>query len=214
LGTPLPKPDVDSFEPDAGVDTSEPDIAEPDSGPDATPDIEPDSPPTPTCPNPPVAPIYLELTWDTPGADLDLHLVHPFASGLDIDGDGTDDGWFDSTFDCSWVNEHPTWISGGPRFTESLDGSCPETIKWDNPSPNEGLTFKVGIHYWDDLDQGSATPTLRIYINQELRLEVDDVQLNEGDFFEVATIDWPSGTVTALSGDQVWPDTYPIQGVK
>ena len=65
--------------------------------------------------------IHIELLWHTPGdpdetdvgpeagSDLDLHLVHPWAGGPDIDGDGQPDGWFDEPFDRFWFNAHPEW---------------------------------------------------------------------------------------------------------
>lgn len=51
--------------------------------------------------------IRVELMWETPadpdptdegahaGSDMDLHFVHPYASGPGLDGDGKPDGWFD-----------------------------------------------------------------------------------------------------------------------
>lgn len=56
--------------------------------------------------------VHIELIWDTPGdadqtdegpvagADMDLHLAHPLASGADLDCDGKPDPWFDTNFDC------------------------------------------------------------------------------------------------------------------
>ncbi|MDP6947297.1 MAG: hypothetical protein QF464_24325, partial [Myxococcota bacterium] len=61
--------------------------------------------------------IHVELLWHTPldpdetdhmaedseepvGSDLDLHFLHPFATGEDVDGDGQPEGWFDQPFDC------------------------------------------------------------------------------------------------------------------
>ena len=157
--------------------------------------------------------IHVELLWHTPndpdetdegpeaGADLDLHFLHPFATGEDVDGDGTPDGWFDQPFDCFWFNAHPNWASLDPMVDDDpgldlddTDGAGPENVNLN--IPEDGQTYKVGVHYWNDHGFGPSLATVRIYIYSSLVFQLDDVEMVHQDMWEVATIAWPSGEVT------------------
>jgi len=166
--------------------------------------------------------IHVELLWHTPldpdetdegpeaGADLDLHFLHPFAkldgiNSVDLDGDGVPDGWFDQPFDCFWFNAHPNWASLDPAKDDDpgldlddTDGAGPENVNLNQPE--DGRTYMVGVHYWDDHDYGPSEVTVRIYIYSSLEFEVAGVLLNQSDLWEVATLDWPGGTITQASG--------------
>jgi hypothetical protein len=161
--------------------------------------------------------IHVELLWDTPndpnqtdegpeaGADLDLHFLHPFATGQDVDGDGELDGWFDQPFDCFWFNAHPNWGSLDPMVDDDpgldrddTDGAGPENVNLN--IPEEGLTYRVGVHYWNDHGFGPSLATVRIYIYTSLVFSVTDVELVNHDLWEVAEIKWPSGQVDPTLG--------------
>lgn len=171
--------------------------------------------------------IHVELLWHTPndtdetdegpeaGADVDLHFLHPFATGLDVDGDGAPDGWFDNPFDCFWFNNKPDWgsheaaIDDDPGLDrDDTDGAGPENLNLN--IPEDGLTYRVGVHYWNDHGFGPSYATVRIYIMSVLVFEVDDVELVNHDLWEVATVAWPSGDVTAVTdatgGYKITPD--------
>ncbi len=154
--------------------------------------------------------IHIELLWDTPndpdqtddgGADLDLHFTHPFATGgHDGDGDGLPDGWFDQPYDTFWYNPHPEWgsldaaIDDNPGLDrDDTNGAGPENINLN--IPESGLTYKVGVHYWDDHGYGASYATVRVYIFSNPVFEMDDVELVDRDMWSVASIDWPSGVV-------------------
>ncbi|MCB9728442.1 MAG: choice-of-anchor D domain-containing protein [Deltaproteobacteria bacterium] len=160
--------------------------------------------------------IHVELVWDTPGdpnqsdegpeagADLDLHFAHPFASNGDIDGDGVNEPWFDVPHDCYWFNADPNWGSLSPTVDDNpgldrddTDGAGPENLNLN--LPEEGLTYRVGVHYWSDHDFGPSKATVRIYIYSSLRFEVNDVELVNDAMWEVATVAWPSGDVTLIT---------------
>jgi len=160
--------------------------------------------------------IHVELLWHTPddpdetdtgpeaGSDLDLHFVHPWAAGADIDGDGAPDGWFDMPFDTFWFNAHPNWGSfdpnGGddPRLDrDDTDGAGPENLNLDSP---EDLTYRIGVHYWNDHGYGAAYATVRVYVYGALVFEVNDVLLVDKDMWDVATIEWPEGKVQLVTG--------------
>jgi len=157
--------------------------------------------------------IHVELLWHTPldpdetdegpeaGADLDLHFLHPFATGEDVDGDGAPDGWFDQPFDCFWFNAHPNWGSLDPAKDDDpgldlddTDGAGPENVNLNQPQ--DGMTYKVGVHYWNDHDFGPSLATVRVYIYSSLVFQLSDVELVNHDMWEVADIAWPSGEVT------------------
>jgi hypothetical protein len=156
--------------------------------------------------------IHIEVLWDTPadpdqsnqgpeaGADLDLHFTHEYATGPDLDGDGQPDGWFDNPFDCFWFNPNPNWGSFDPSIDDDpsldlddTDGAGPESLSLQ--IPEDGQSYKVGVHYWHDHGYGDSYATVRIYIYGELVYEVTDVQLTHQDMWEVGSIHWPSGEV-------------------
>ncbi|MEZ4268165.1 MAG: choice-of-anchor D domain-containing protein [Myxococcota bacterium] len=149
--------------------------------------------------------IHIELLWDTPGdpnqgdegpeagADMDLHFVHPFAAG---------DGWFDIPFDAFWFNAHPNWGALPPQIDDNpgldrddTDGGGPENVNL--ALPEEGLTYKVGVHYWNDHGFGPSTATLRVYIYDELSHEASCPMLPL-DLWDAARILWPSGEVEGV----------------
>jgi hypothetical protein len=171
--------------------------------------------------------IHIELLWYTPddpdetdtgpeaGSDLDLHFLHPWAAGPDLDGDGQPDGYFDMPFDCFWFNAHPNWGSYDPAINDDpgldrddTDGAGPENINLDIP---ENVVYKVGIHYWNDHGYGAAFATVRVYIYAQLVYEVTDVKLVDSDMWEVCTVEWPSGKVqviTTVGGYKITPEYH------
>jgi hypothetical protein len=162
--------------------------------------------------------IRVELSWDVPGrsdgitprqlADLDLHFVHPWAGGPDLDGDGEPDGWYDVPFDCFWFNANPNWgsydpsLHDDPALEEHDDG---ETVALELP---EKVTYKVGVHYF----QGSGPPvevTARVYSFNELVYETAEVELNPLDMWEVLALEWPTGKVTVAQDEDGDPKITP-----
>ena len=161
--------------------------------------------------------IHIELLWHTPsdpdetdtgpgaGSDLDLHFLHPWAAGPDLDGDGAPDGWFDNLFDCFWFNPHPNWGSYDPAINDDpsldrddTDGAGPENINLD--IPEEGVNYRVGVHHWNDHGYGPSYATLRVYIYAFLVFEQAGVMLLDLDMWEVCTVEWPSGKVVVVTG--------------
>jgi hypothetical protein len=157
----------------------------------------------------------VELVWDTPGdpdqsdsgpeagSDVDLHLAHPMADvGQDLDGDGRPDPWFDQPYDTFWFNPHPDWGEADPQEDDpyldrdDTDGAGAEVISLRQPE--DGATYRVGVHYWSDHGYGPSAATVRIYVNSQLVFE-GTANLVHHDLWEVATLDWPSGAVTAIT---------------
>ena len=161
--------------------------------------------------------IHIELLWHTPedpdetdtgpeaGSDLDLHFLHPWAAGPDLDGDGAPDGWFDIPFDCFWFNAHPNWGSYDPAINDDpgldrddTDGAGPENINLDIP---ENVEYRVGVHYWNDHGYGASYATVRVYIYAQMVFELADIMLVDSDMWEVCTVEWPSGKVHVVTDD-------------
>jgi hypothetical protein len=151
--------------------------------------------------------LHVELIWDEAGssggsADIDLHMLHPLAVGNDIDGDGQPDGWFDHRYDVTFSNMVPDWETGSseddPRLDlDDTDGGGPENINLDKPVSDR--VYRIGAHYWEDLGGGDTSVTVRIFIRGELVHEARHDNLRRCELWEVATIEWPSATVKAVT---------------
>jgi len=162
------------------------------------------------------AEVYVSLTWDTPhdpdqtntgnnaGADLDLHLQLPGSTnGVDFDGDGLPDGWFDRAFDTYWDNPSPGWSSSNPAMNpgpiltrDDTDGAGPENISF--AEPEDDTTYTVGVHYWDDHAFGPSFATVQIYFGSNLRFELSGVELSHRAMWPVARIRWSSNPTIEL----------------
>lgn len=158
--------------------------------------------------------IHVELLWNTPGdknqsdegpeagADMDLHFAHAYASGLDFDGDGQPDPWFDPQYDCFWFNKAPEWGSWDPNVDDNpsldrddTDGAGPENLNLT--LPEDGLTYAVGVHYFDHHGKGPSQADVRIYVYGQLKFQQKSQDLAHKDMWYVADIAWPSGAITA-----------------
>lgn len=151
--------------------------------------------------------LHVELTWRTPndgdetdtggsasysvGSDVDLHVLHPSA-----------EKYFDWTYDCYWENTNPEWGAIGPLDNPMLDrddtdGAGPEVISIERP---EALTYRVGVHYWNDWAYGEAFATVRIFWGGVL-LDQWETRVVNGDLWESHLIDAATATVTRLTAD-------------
>jgi len=178
--------------------------------------------------------IRVELLWSNPddpdktdtgpeaGSDLDLHFLHPWAGGPDLDGNGEPDGWFDIPYDCFWFNAHPNWGSYEPEIDDDPGLDLADTDGWGPEIMNlvipENVTYRVGAHYFDSHGFGPAYVTVRVYIHSQLVFEVADVMLQELDMWDVCTVEWPSGKVHVITDDvgqyQItsgYMSTYPFE---
>lgn len=148
--------------------------------------------------------IHVQLVWDTPadpdqtdsnGADVDLHLLHP--SGC----------WEDSAWDTHFRSVSPNWgdrtrDDDNPSLDiDDVDGSGPENINLDNPE--NGVTYAIGVHYWNDWGYGPSDATLRLYLNGSLVFQKSAI-LTNGQFWDVARVFWPSGEISVI--DMIYGD--------
>ena len=159
----------------------------------------------------PSSPVHLELLWDdnildpsmSTGADLDLHVFHPDAIGLDVDGDGSGDGWFDPVLDCAWHNPAPAWPAAdgapnpAPRLLRRDDaGHGPEVIAIADPTP--GLAYVAGFHVYGNPDDLYIQPTeIRIWIDGVLKNRPTfEVPVRAARLERVFTVEYPSGRLS------------------
>lgn len=133
--------------------------------------------------------VHVQLTWDTPadddqtdqtGTDLDLHYMHP---------NGT---WDEEPWDCFWRNLNPDWGPAGAPGNPNVDiddtnGAGPENIS--HPGP-EDVVYRVGVYYYADNGFGASYATVKVYIDNQLILESQDVELSTtGKFWYGITVE-------------------------
>ncbi len=143
--------------------------------------------------------MHVQLTWDDPQNDQDLHLWYlPETDTL------CEEPW-----DCYFGNKTPQWFdtepaTEGPNPRLDIDdtnGLGPENINIDDPVPS---TYRIVVHYWSG--HGTAAPTrntVRVFLNG---LQVAEYRrtLSEETMWEVADITWSTdgtGTVTPYPSD-------------
>jgi hypothetical protein len=131
--------------------------------------------------------LVVQLIWDHPLADLDLHLLRP--------GDqlGSDQ-------ECSWEHPHPDWGVAGDtnddpaHLGDKLSGFGPEYVVFEEPP--EG-PYRIVVDYVSS--QGSATPalraTVRVYMYGAIQRELDLAMNAAGESWDVGTVTWPTGLV-------------------
>ena len=144
--------------------------------------------------------LHIELTWDHPDADLDLHLLR--SSGVFCDCLTTV-----HYRDCART---PNWFPDTPGANPRLDvddraGFGPENINIDGDGPERFVpseTFRVAVHYFSDAAETSIWPTsivnatVRLYSLGTLVAEVHGVLTAEKDLWHVGAIAWPNRLFT------------------
>ncbi|UCB43242.1 MAG: DUF11 domain-containing protein [Dehalococcoidales bacterium] len=130
--------------------------------------------------------IRIELTWDKNDTDMDIHLIRPGGEMWNIPDD------------CYWNNGNPDWGAAGvsednPSLDQDdVDGFGPENLTLEQP---EVGIYQVKVDYFDDYDNGPSVATVIIWINDEKVAEYSQ-EMSDGDTWDCAQIDWPSGVVT------------------
>jgi hypothetical protein len=147
--------------------------------------------------------VHIQLVWMTPldanlnddsGTDLDLHFLHPLGQ------------WNTPPYDIFWDNPTADWGPPGATGNPSLDlddtnGAGPENINLSGPET--GLSYSIGVYYYNDSSFGASYATVRVYVRGALSFEYRDVFLAERqDFWYVASLTWPSGQVSAVDRTQ------------
>jgi hypothetical protein len=139
--------------------------------------------------------IVVELTWDTPNADLDVHLAQEGAA------------LFQRPSDACWCNLAPDWGVAGLADDDArvdLDdraGYGPENVNVYAPQDGQ---YRVRVHYFEDQGDTTVTATVRVYLLGELTPAFQASRLmDRNEVWDVALINWPEATVGALSADLI-----------
>ena len=142
--------------------------------------------------------LHLLLRWDQDsGSDVDFHFM-PVGTSMN-----------DNTNDCYFGNMEPDWGVAGD-YTDNpfldlddLEGPGPENINVDELVPGQYL---ITVYYYSDTGSGSGdegmsvstNATVEVYIHGTLVQTYGPHYLGStGDRWDVAVIDWPSGTLSA-----------------
>jgi hypothetical protein len=102
---------------------------------------------------------------------MDLHVVHPFATGSVLDQNGQPYGYFHRIGDCFWNNPHPVWRDDMPNdplyqphlLVDNGYGSGPEVFGYTYPEAD--TCYRVGVHYYHDDGFGPTYPTVRVFVD-------------------------------------------------
>jgi hypothetical protein len=139
--------------------------------------------------------LWVELSWDRSGDDLDLHLLAP-------------GGELESDTDCYYRN----CVGGGLDWGESgdsaddprldlddVEGTGPENINLDEPG--DGLYTVVVHDFPGSVDHEDNTFTVNIWVDGVWLYREWYTVDGEDSYSSVATVTFPEGLIT-------WPDGY------
>jgi len=138
--------------------------------------------------------IHVELTWDHPSSDVDIHLIRA--------GDPTD---YTSDQDCYYLNCNTSRSNGRPRLAwgpggeeddprldlDDVNGFGPENINIEEPEVAQD--YLVGVYYYRADGTGGDRPTvatIRIYIGGRLEYEEAAELMDTQAWWEPAIIMW------------------------
>jgi hypothetical protein len=136
----------------------------------------------------------VELVWDNPDTDLDLHFL-PHGAQLG----GAQDCWANNKEpDLGVIGDS----SDDPLLTrDALDHFGPEEMDYANPVAG---SYDIDVVFY--ANHGTPTPattaTVRIYLYGEIVAEYSRLIPDQGHTWSAATLDWPSGNVTKVDALQ------------
>lgn len=127
--------------------------------------------------------LQVDLQWDLPGVDLDLHLIGP-------------EGEYFTESDCYYGNPSPDWgVEGDSTDNPSLsvddEGSAQsETVLLHRPSAGE---YSIVVHYVNSKESTAyiTTPTLRVMAGGAELITMSGQNLSvPGEVLQVGVLDW------------------------
>lgn len=130
--------------------------------------------------------LRVEMIWDQPWPDFDLHLVAP-------------GGAYGSSKDCTYNNPTPSFGTPGdttqdPEYVDDVLGNSygPESILYKDPVSG---TYALDVNYYSDHGHPGATVnvTVRIYEYGIVVSEFTQALSTAGAVWNVCTIAWPGG---------------------
>lgn len=137
----------------------------------------------------PAEDLWVELTWDHPGDDMDLHMMRDNASR-------------ESNGDCYYgncVGGFLDWGSPGnsaddPRLDlDDIPGTGPENVNLYDPA---AAVYHIGVHdYPGSVYNGDNHVTVRIFLSGSKVYEQTKTIRGEDDYVQFADVTWPSAEV-------------------
>lgn len=146
----------------------------------------------------PTAGLLVQLTWDHPSADLDLHLIRSGGAAFSSD-------------DCHYLNcktgMNLDWGGGDQDpllWLDDIDGYGPELIWVLAPA---ATSYRVAVHYYSPFSTSiDATARVAIYADGELVAEASRLLTQCNALWEVGDLAWPALTFSSV--DTVQQDTH------
>ncbi|MBI5494307.1 MAG: choice-of-anchor D domain-containing protein [Deltaproteobacteria bacterium] len=134
--------------------------------------------------------IHLQLVWDAPDTDVDLHMVMENAGHFDSE----------SGYDCYFANCKPS-AGGAPEWdatagrtdgdpvldVDDVEGYGPENSNVQQPIAGRYLAL---VHYYSDHSNGPTVATLRVYVYGNLVAEYTRL-IQDGEYWQVGVVEWP-----------------------
>lgn len=138
----------------------------------------------------PAEKLYVELVWDHPQTDLDLHFIEAGGSVA-------------SAQDCWWGNTTPDFGEQGLATddpflrTDDLAGFGPEVVTYKDPAAG---SYQVFVDFAKDNGAGNpaTNATIRVYQFGVLVSEITRRLGAAGAAWNVLTVDWPTGDITVV----------------
>jgi len=132
----------------------------------------------------PTEELHVQLVWDHPYADMDLHLLREMGEV------------FDHEYDAYFSNREPNWYPENPDASPVLDlddnqGYGPENINIEQPLP--GSRHTIYVHYWDAQTDGDAfsIATIRVFAYGQMVAEHQFAFETDETLWQAAEIVWP-----------------------
>jgi len=149
--------------------------------------------------------VRIELTWDHPDADLDLHLIREGGAFCDC---ATDVHYRDCGREPNWFPQTP---GANPRLdVDDRAGFGPENINIDGHGTTRFIPegdYTIAVHYYATNEQSSSWPTnstnatVRVFIFGLLAAELSQ-ELTDGEQLWIAgTLQWPEEMVVESGAD-------------
>ncbi len=143
--------------------------------------------------------VRLELTWDHPDADLDLHLIREGGTFCDCT---TDVHYRDCGRTPDWFPQTP---GANPRLdVDDRSGFGPENINIDGHGTARFIpdgSYSIAVHYYSTNGQTSSWPTestvatVRVFVFGLLPAELTQELTATGDLWVAGSLRWPDQVV-------------------
>ncbi len=143
--------------------------------------------------------VHVQLVWDHPSNDMDLHVTHVESGDLVCAGP-SDCFWDNCKLAClapeaecrtapEWFLEDPIYDGANPRLDiDDTNGLGPENTNIDAPRPS---SYRIYVHYYTLVDRSTdpTQATVRVYIDGALRAEYRR-RLQPDQLWRVGQITW------------------------